>query len=345
MGKMSCRCGVDVHAHVIPGEFPSYLGGAVPAGWPSMAPADACHRHVMIDGKNYRTVSDKCWTTSRRLADFEDMGLALQAVSPMPELLSYWLSPADGAQLVRFLNEQIAGMVAESGGQLIGLGAVPLQDMDLAIKELQYLKHTLGFPGVEIGSNINGVVVGDPRLDPFFEACEALDMAVFVHALRPAGMDRLVGPAPLQQVLAYPTDVGLAAASVLTSNLMTRRPRLRLAFSHGGGTLAMLLPRLEQAMSVFPALRDSVTRSPREQARELYYDTLVFDVPTLRHLVQTFGASQLMVGTDYPFNFHEHEPVARIEQAGFDAVAADQLLQANARRFLGLDAFISGNTP
>jgi aminocarboxymuconate-semialdehyde decarboxylase len=336
VGTMRCRCGVDVHAHVIPAEFPAYLGSAAPAGWPSMAPADACHRHVMIDGKNYRTVSDKCWTTARRLADFEDMGLALQAISPMPELLSYWLPAAAAAQLVRYLNEQIAGMVNESAGQLIGLGAVPLQDMDLAIRELQYLKATPGFAGVEIGSNINGVVVGDPRLDPFFEACEALDMAVFVHALRPAGMDRLVGPPPLQQVLAYPTDVGLAAASVLTSNLITRRPKLRLAFSHGGGTLAMLLPRLEQAMSVFPAVKDCVGRSPTAQARELFYDALVFDTPTLQHLVSTFGESQLMLGTDYPFNFHDHRPVARIQDAGFAPPVQDQLLQANARRFLGL---------
>ena len=242
---MQCACGVDVHAHVIPGEFPKYLGGITPSGWPSMAPADACHRHVMIDGKNYRTVSDKCWTTTRRLADFQDMGIQLQAISPMPELLSYWLSPSDGAQLVRFLNEQIATMVHESGGQLVGMGAVPLQDLTLAIQELHHIKHVLGLSGVEIGSNINGVVMGDPKFDPFFEACVALDMPVFVHALRPTGMDRLVGPAPLQQVLAYPTDVGLAAASVLTGNLMVRYPKLRLAFSHGGGTLAMLLPRLQ----------------------------------------------------------------------------------------------------
>ncbi|MDE2617330.1 MAG: amidohydrolase family protein, partial [Burkholderiales bacterium] len=244
---MPCNCGVDVHAHVIPGEFPAYLGGAAPSGWPSMAPAHDCqHRSVMIDGKNYRTVSDKCWTTSRRLADFEEMDLALQAISPMPELLSYWLAPAAGAQLVRYLNEQIAGMVAESNGKLIGLGAVPLQDLDLAIAELHYLKDKLGLKGVEIGSNINGVVIGDARWLPFFEACAALDLPVFVHALRPAGMDRLVGPPPLQQVLAYPTDVGLAAASVITGGLLQRQPRLRIAFSHGGGTLAMLLPRLQQ---------------------------------------------------------------------------------------------------
>lgn len=303
-----------------------------------MAPADACHRHVMIDGKNYRTVSDKCWTTSRRLADFQEMGLQLQAISPMPELLSYWMSPADGAQLVRFLNEQIATMVHESAGQLVGLGAVPLQDLTLAIQELHHIKHVLGLRGVEIGSNINGVVMGDPKFDPFFEACVALDMPVFVHALRPAGMDRLVGPAPLQQVLAYPTDVGLAAASVLTGNLMAKYPKLRLAFSHGGGTLAMLLPRLQQAMSVFPTLKDSVHRDPATQARELYYDTLVFDQCTLQHLVQTFGASQLMIGTDYPFNFHDKHPVERIQNAGFDEQVIQQLTHANAKKFLGIQS-------
>lgn len=328
---------MDVHSHVVPGEFPRWLEGAVPAGWPSMVPAHECHRHVMIDGRNYRTVSDKCWTTSRRLADFEAMGLAMQAISPMPELLSYWLPAHVAAKLVRFLNEQIAAMVAESQGRLVGLGAVPLQELDLALAELHHLKHGLGLAGVEIGSNINGTPVGHPSLRPFFEACVALDLPVFVHALRPAGMDRLVGPQSLQQVLAYPTDVGLAAASVITGNLLQAVPGLRIAFSHGGGTLAALLPRLEQAMSVFPALRDEVAVPPREQARALYYDTLVFDTPTLRHLVDTFGPDRLMLGTDYPFNFHESRPLERVRAAGFTQDVADQLAFGNARRFLGLE--------
>jgi aminocarboxymuconate-semialdehyde decarboxylase len=227
-------------------------------------------------------------------------------------------------------------MVAESGGQLAGLGAVPLQDVDLAIRELEYAVRTLGFPGVEIGSNINGAPIGAPQFDPFFEACEALGACVFVHAIRPAGMERLVGPPALQQVIAYPGDVGLAAASAITSNLPLRRPKLRIAFSHGGGTLALLLPRLQQGWGVFPALQDSVKQAPVEQARKLFYDSLVFDEPTLRHLVQTFGASQLMLGTDYPFNFHDRAPVQRIEAAGFDGATAAALVHGNAERFLGL---------
>ncbi len=331
-----CPCGgIDVHAHVVPENFPAYIGRRMPPDWPSMAPAQPCHRHVMIAGKNYRTVSDLCWDVPKRLQALPDMGLDLQVMSPMPELLSYWMPAPDAQQLLRFLNDQIAAMVDAGQGRLAGLGAVPLQDVDLAIRELAYVVETLGFPGVEVGSNINGVPIGAPVFDPFFEACEALGAAVFVHAIRPAGIERLVGPAQLQQVIAYPGDVGLAAASVITSNLMVRRPKLRIAFSHGGGTLASLLPRLQQGWGVFPALRDSVLEAPAEQARRLFYDTLVFDTPTLRHLVARFGDTQLMVGTDHPFNFHDHTPVQRIEAAGFDADTTARLVHQNARRFLG----------
>ncbi len=329
-----CGCGIDTHAHVVPENFPAYVGADMPADWPSMAAAQACHRSVMISGKVYRTVSDKCWDTGKRLADLDAMGLALQLISPMPELLSYWMRPSAAQQLLRFLNDEISRMVGEGGGRIAGLGAVPLQDVDLAIRELRYCVKELGFAGVEIGSNLNGAPIGDPKFEQFFAACEELGAAVFVHAIRPAGMERLVGPAALAQVLAYPGDVGLAAASAITSNLIERHPKLRLAFSHGGGTLAMLLPRLQQGWQVFPALGEAMQTAPVEQARKLYYDTLVFDAPTLRHLVTTFGASQLMVGTDYPFNFHDRTPVQRIAEADFDEATAMNLIKRNAERFL-----------
>lgn len=335
-----CGCGgIDVHAHVVPAHFPAYLGRTVPAPWPTTAEApDAhglCHRHVLVNGKHYRTVSEKCWSAPRRLADFDAMGLAAQVVSPMPELLSYWLELADARPLIRFLNEHTAALCAESGGRLLGLAAVPLQDVDAAIAELRHAVQALGLAGVEIGSNVNGVAIGDARFEPFFAACVALDVPVFVHALKPAGMERLVGPAPLQQVLAYPTDVGLAAASVITGGLLQRLPALRLAFSHGGGTLAMLLPRLQQGWQVFPALAESIAEAPTAQARRLFFDTLVFDAPTLRHLAETFGADALMLGTDYPFNFHERRPVERLAEAGFDAATRDALAFGNAQRWLG----------
>lgn len=335
----NCSCGVDVHAHVVPERFPAYLGKTLPAPWPTTAPApDAqglCHRHVLVQGQHYRTVNEKCWSAPRRLVDLPDMGIATQVVSPMPELLSYWLELGDAQPLIRFLNETTAALCAESAGRLLGLAAVPLQDIDAAMAELEYAVRSLGLVGVEVGSNVNGVAIGDPRFEPFFAACVALDVPVFVHALKPAGMERLVGPAALQQVLAYPTDVGLAAASVITGGLLQRLPALRMAFSHGGGTLPMLLPRLQQGWQVFPALAQGMAQSPREQARRLYFDTLVFDAPALRYLIACFGEQALMLGTDYPFNFHERRPLARLQEAGLPAATCDALAFGNARRFLG----------
>jgi aminocarboxymuconate-semialdehyde decarboxylase len=163
-------------------------------------------------------------------------------------------------------------------------------------------------------------------------------VAVFVHALKPAGVERLVGPDKLLPALAYPTDVGLAAASVLTSNLIGRHPDLKIAFSHGGGTLASLLPRLEQARQVFPALRDAMPESPSEQARRLFYDTLVFDAPTLRHLLGPLRRrSQLMIGTDYPFAFHDARPGRQHRRGRARPDVRAQLVTHNAARFLGLE--------
>lgn len=332
---LRCACGVDIHAHVVPGHFPAHLA---PAGWSSEPAPDAggrCHRTLRVDGRHYRTVSDACWSAPRRLADFEAMGLSHQVVSPMPELLSYWLDAAVAGPLVRHLNDTTAQLCADGGGRLLGLAAVPLQDVDAAIVELQRAVGTLGLVGVEIGSNVNGRPVGHPSLEPFFAACVALDVPVFVHALKPVGADRLVGPGSLEQVLGYPSDVGLAAASVITSGLLQRLPALRIAFSHGGGTLAALLPRLQKGWQVVPGLAEAVPESPREQARRLFYDTLVFDTATLRHLVDSFGAPALMLGTDHPFNFSEGQPLQRLLDAGFDDATRDALAFGNARRFLG----------
>jgi hypothetical protein len=200
---------------------------------------------------------------------------------------------------------------------MVGLGAVPLQDMDLALRELEYAFRTLGFPGVEVGSNINGKPIGAPEFDPFFEACEQLGAAVFVHAIRPAGMDRLVGPPPLQQVLGYPTDVGLAAASVLTTNLIERRPGLRIAFSHGGGTLGLLLPRLHQRLVRVPGAEGGQSAPrPREQPPSCFYDTWCSTADPVPPGSPVRRNAADRRAPDY-FHFHERAPVAAVEAAGF----------------------------
>ncbi len=325
---------IDIHTHFVPEHFPPLPAGSKETTWPSMAPGESCcHRHVMVKGENYRTVTNQCWEGPKRVEDMAATGVTRQVLSPMPELLSYWMSGEDAAVLHRDINEQMARLAAAHPDKFTAFAAVPLQDVDLAIAELEYAATVLKMAGAEIGSNINGRPIGAPEFVPFFAAAERLGMAIFVHAIRPV-MDRVIGPPQLEQVLGFPNEIGHAAASVITTSLILRHPNLKIAFSHGGGSLAMLLPRLQHAWTRFPGLRGKIEVAPFEQARRLFYDTLVYDRDTLLFLIQRFGADALMLGTDYPFTIMESDPVGRLTQAGLDEATRNKLRYENADRFL-----------
>jgi aminocarboxymuconate-semialdehyde decarboxylase len=327
---------IDVHTHVVPENFPPYRGSGRDVPWPAMAEAHACHRHVMISGKVYRTVSDGCWSVPRRVEDMNEMRVARQALSPMPELLSYWLPLEDAKVLIRHLNDEIAAMVARAPQRLVGLGAVPLQDLDAALTELEYVFKTLKFSGVEIASHVNGTSIGDPKFEPFFAAAEQMGAAIFVHALRPAGQDRIVGPFS-EQAVCFPGDIALACASMITGGVAARHPGLRIAFSHGGGAMAMLLPRLVHAWQMTPKAKEALKESPAATARRFFYDQLVFDPAAARLLIERFGLSQIMLGSDYPFVMGDRDPVGALERLELAADAHYAISAGNARRFLGLE--------
>ena len=331
---MSQAQAIDIHTHIVPEKFPAYAGSVKDIAWPSMAPAEPCHCHVMIQGKNYRTVHQSCWTNEDRLADMEAREVQIQCLSPMPELLSYWLPAKDAQLLIRFLNDEIAKMVARHPARFIGLGCVPLQDVDMAIRELEYVMRDLKFAGIEIATHVNDVPIGDARFEPFFAAAEKLGASIFVHALRPVGMDRIVGPIS-EQAMCFPGEIGLAAAGMITGGIAVRHPNLRMAYSHGGGVLSFLVARLDRAWTILPKLREQLPEKPSVYARRFWYDSIVFDPNALKNIIQTFGVTQVVAGSDFPFAMGDPDPVAFIRGAGLDAATERALLYENARRFLG----------
>jgi aminocarboxymuconate-semialdehyde decarboxylase len=332
---------IDVHNHVVPDRFPAYAGSGRDVPWPSMAPgSQPCYCNVMIQGKNYRTVHQSCWVGEDRIREMDARSIGTQCLSPMPELLSYWLPAADAQVLIRFLNDYIAEMVARNPGRFRGLGAVPLQDVDLAVRELEYVTGTLRFPGIEIASHVNGVSIGDARFEPFFAAAVRLNAAIFVHALRPAGQDRIVGPLS-EQAVCFPGDIGLAAASLITGGMAERHAALRIAFSHGGGALPVMIPRLTHAWKMQKKMHEQVPREPGFYAKRFYYDSIVFDPGMLKQLVSAFGETQVVVGSDYPFAMGDLDPVNTVSRAGLPAAQSRAILRDNAERFLGITK--SGN--
>ena len=332
---MNCDC-FDVHTHFVPENFPAYLGNAIDIPWPSMIEDKPCHRTVLISGKKYRTLADGCWSAERRLSEMPRMKVTHQAISCMPELMSHWLPLDDGKVLIRYINDQLAELIDNDRSRFFGLGGVPLQDIDAAIDELHYCIDSLGFSGVQIASHVENVSIGDARFEPFFAAAETLGAAVFVHALRPAGAERLVGPFPPQAV-AFPADIGFAAASMITGGVAARHPALRIGFSHGGGALLMALPRITEVWkSNIPGLEAALIESPLATARRFYYDHVVLDPAILRVIIEFYGDTQILVGSDYPFYpaklVHPFEDFAA---AGLSDDVIARITRDNPRRFLG----------
>jgi aminocarboxymuconate-semialdehyde decarboxylase len=328
---------IDVHAHIVPRELPADPTGGGIDKWPCVQCHGTTAATVLMGKKPFREIDERSWDVGRRVADMDRDAVAAQVLSPMPELLSYWLDPAPATELARYVNGAIAKMVAARPDRFYGLGSVPLQDPVRAAEELRLVKERFGLSGVEVGSNINGRYLGDESFEPFFAAAEELGLAVFVHALHPLQASHLASPA-LVPFAAFPVDTAFCATSLIMAGVLERFPRLRIGFSHGGGVLAPLLHRLEHGWHATKGFSGKLTRSPKSHAARFFYDSLVYDPTYLAHLANHIAPGQIFAGTDYPYLIEQKEPAAFIAGVAGDVAQGQSLWSGAARRFLGLDA-------
>lgn len=263
-------------------------------------------------------------------------GVDVQILSPMPELLSYWFDVAPTEILCESVNATIAELVALAPNRFRGLGMVPLQQPDRAASALHAVRHKFGLSGVEIGSNINGIELGDRRFDPFYAAAEELDLAIFVHALHPVAMRDTTMPPVATALVGFPIDTAMAASSLIYSGTLQRFPRLRFGFSHGGGALGPILHRMQHGWSISGGFDGSMAVSPREQAAQFYYDSLVYDPDYMRHLAERIAPGHIFVGTDYPYALMQQEPGAFLAACRFDTAVAESIAYRAASEFIRL---------
>lgn len=326
---------IDAHTHVVPGDFPANPVAAEGNRWPRIGCGECGHRTMFVGDRPFRTVQSNAWNPEARLADMDFVGVAAQILSPMPELLSYWLQPEQTAVLARHTNATIGAMVASCPKRFFGFGTVTLQDPDRAAREAMTLRSEFGLIGIEVGSHINGVPIGDPRFHALFHALVEADLALFVHALHPS-KDRLTGPALMEALVAFPPEGALAMVSMMVHGVLDKFPTLRVALSHGGGTFPWILGRLQQGWTLAADVRAAIRRAPIDYARQVFYDTLLYDTSALRFLVATVGAERLLVGTDYPFLIQEADPVGYLHRSGLDEATLKGIAAENCRRFLNI---------
>jgi aminocarboxymuconate-semialdehyde decarboxylase len=327
---------IDLHTHLIPPgweEWASSFGGE---RWPRLVKHDACRATIMTGQQFFRDVDDRSWNAERRIEDMDRMGIGCQVLSPPPVMFCYWADARAAAAFARMQNENVARVVSRHPSRFVGMATVPLQDCQLAIKELRTCREGLGLRAVEIGSCPGGRDFDEPELFPFFEACAVLDVAVFVHPATPlAGQERLTRYYfPL--IVGNPLETALAASTLIYGGVLERLPSLRVCFAHGGGAFPFTLARLDHGWKVRPEGPAAIPRPPREYAQRLYFDSLTLSPANLRFLVEQFGADHVMIGSDYPFDMGSADPVGAVAEAGLTAAAREQIEGGTARRFLGL---------
>ena len=326
---------IDVHGHIVVEEILRSAGHE--ESWrPEISRQTDGRQMLRIDGANEGPIPNEAVDWPTVIENLDATKIDLMAVSPSPTMFFYHLDGKTGLYSSQVQNDAIAAAVARYPTRLTGLATVPLQDAELAVKELERAVRELHMPGLEIGSNVRGVYLGDASLRPFWAAVEELDAFVFVHPFTPLGADRL-REYHLINLIGLVTDTARAIADVCFSGLLEEFPRLKLCFSHGGGSAPYIVGRWDHGYAARTETKVRTAVPPSEFFKQLYFDSITHSERALRFLVDTVGADHVMIGSDYPFDMGPAEPARSVEDNPL--LTADEkalILGGNAQRLLKL---------
>ncbi len=303
---------IDIHCHYLNQAVAEQVAHLDPAQHePSVAFANALTRDVNL--KQIRDRGPKLSTIETRLRDMDRMGIDVQAVSPAPNQTYYWTDPELGASLARKVNDRLAEIVATWPDRFVAFGTVPLQNVDLALAELERCRRKLGLRGVEVNPSVNGMDLTDPRLklEKFFARAQALDAVIFMHPIGFTQGERLVDHY-FNNVIGNPMETTIAASHLIFDGVMQRNPKLKIVLPHAGGYLAHYWARMDHAHRARPDCRTVIRKAPSSYLRKMYFDTICFDPKMLRHMIDQYGAGHVLLGTDYPYDMGEEDPVGLI---------------------------------
>ncbi len=348
---------IDLHTHILPRDWPDLDARYGYPGFVRLEHHQPCCARMMIGDRFFREIGDNTWDPRRRIEDCDRAGVSMQVLSTVPVMFSYWAKPADALDLSRRLNDHIAEIVRAHPTRFAGLATLPMQDADLAARELERCVRELGLRGAQIGTHVDANEhclpnecrnLDDPSFNVVWSAAEQLDAGIFVHPWDMLGKTRM----PkywLPWLVGMPAETSLAICCMMFSGVFDRFPKLRVAFAHGGGAFPFTLGRIEHAFHVRPDLvavdnktsprsyfpqRDS--RGAASSAR-FYVDSLVHDAAALELLLKLFGADRIALGSDYPFPLGETQPGQLIESLeNLLPNEKQQLLSGTAREFLGI---------
>lgn len=326
---------IDIHTHIMPEKMPNWTQKFGYGEFIHLEKRN-CKACMMKGDKLFREVEENCYKEDARLKEMRETNVDVQVLSTIPVLFNYWAKSKDGGETSRFFNDHIADVVAKDQKHFIGIGTVPLQDVDLAIKEMERCVNELRMPGLEIGTNINGKNLSEKEYFPFYEVAEKLGCALFIHPWEMMG-EKEIQKYWLPWLVGMPAETARAICSMIFGGVFTKFPKLRVAFAHGGGSFPYTIGRIEHGFDVRPDLVQVDNNiNPRNYLGNFWVDSLVHDTHAFQFLMDLVGEDKVCLGSDYPFPLGEHRPGELIESLNLANAMEEKLLYKNALDWLNL---------
>jgi aminocarboxymuconate-semialdehyde decarboxylase len=326
---------IDIHTHIMPSKMPNWTQKF---GYGEFIHLEYnnCQACMMKGDKVFRVVEENCFKEEVRIEEMDEIDVTIQVLSTIPVLFNYWAKADDGFETSRFFNDHIAETIAKEPKRFMGLGTVPLQDVDLAIKEMDRCVKELKFPGIEIGSNINGENLSGKKFFPFYEAAEKLGCALFVHPWEMMGETQME-KYWLPWLVGMPAETSRAVCSMIFGGIFEQFPNLRVAFAHGGGSFPFIIGRVQHGFEVRPdlvAVDNAI--NPRDYIGKFWVDSLVHDKKAFNYLLEVMGEDKICLGSDYPFPLGEPHPGRLVEKMKLGKKRTKKLFYRNALDWLAI---------
>lgn len=327
---------IDIHAHIV---VPEAAKVALPHVDVSRIPlahfSDAATKEINTGQE--KDIKEVMTTIDRRLSDLDRMGIDIQVVAPAPGQCYYYVDSKIAESAHRITNDGVAEFCMRKPDRFLGLGGVTLQEPDLAVQELDYVMSELRLKGVQILTNVDGRELSDPLYRPFFARAEQLGALIMLHPNGFTQGERFTH-FYFNNVIGNPLETTLALHNLIFSGTLARFPDLKLLAVHGGGYLPAYSGRIDHAWGARRDSHGDLPLPPTTYLRQVYLDTVVFTYHQLAYLLEVFGPDRILMGTDYPFDMAEFNPIGHIAGVnGMDEDTLAQLAGGNAIRLLDLD--------
>jgi aminocarboxymuconate-semialdehyde decarboxylase len=325
---------IDIHSHVVVPAAAKFVEPHLDwATIPLAHYADA--QTKALSQKQEADIRERAGQ-DHRLADLDAMGIDVQLIAPPPPQCYYTVPLDIAVKATQIVNDGIAEFCAVKPDRLKGFGAVPMTDGHEAAKELERCVKQLGFTGVEILTNVAGKELSDPAFAPFWQKAEQLGALVMIHPNGFTEASRL-SRFYFNNVIGNPLETTIALHYLIFDGVLERHPKLKILAVHGGGYLGAYSGRIDHAWGARSDSHGDLPQPPTSYLKRIYVDTVVFTPNQLAELVRVFGPDHVVMGTDYPYDMAEYDPLGHIAAAeGLDDATVAALAGGNSKRLLGL---------